>query len=105
MGIPSFTDLMDETPLDGDKISIEKVYGVPIVITGYKIGKSKFRDECITIQFCYEDDESQTRYVAFTGSKVIKDQLISIWKKLEESDNTPMFRTTIKNIGKYTSFT
>ncbi len=85
----------DDIHLAGEKISLQDIIGKQIVVTGYKITKSKFKEDNYTaIQ--YELDGEQ--HVTFTGAMVLIEQL----KKY--GDQVP-FETTIKKLGKFYSFT
>lgn len=109
MSIPNFSDLVENRALDGDKVRLETILDKAIIVTGFRISKSKYShkgtESCTTVQFYYEDDENETRYVFFTGSGVIRDQIEEIGQKLEEQHLEPVFRTTIRKVGNYHSLT
>lgn len=77
-------------------MGINSVVNKEITILGYKIGKSKYKENTnyITVQFEYADK----RYVFFTGSGVIEEQL----RKYE--DKLP-FVTTVQKINRYYTLT
>lgn len=93
-----FSDFAEEArPLDGEKISIAKVIGREIVLIGYKVVTSKYKEsnspECLTLQF--ELDEE--RRILFTGSKILIEQM-------EKYGDEIPFSTVIKKIDKYYTF-
>ena len=107
MEIPKFSDLVESKTLSGDKKKLEDVLDKPIVITGCKISNSKYQktESCTTIQCYFADDETETRYVLFTGSTVIRDQIEEITQKLADAGKDILFSTTISKIGKYHALT
>lgn len=109
MDLPNFSDLVDSKTLAGEKVKIESVIEKPIIVTGYRVSKSKYShkgtDFCTTIQFHYEDDAEETKYVIFTGSGVIRDQIEEIAEKLKEANLSFAFRTTIQKVGNYHALT
>lgn len=85
----------DDIHLAGDKLSLQDIIGKQIIVTGYKITKSKFKEDNYTaIQFELNGEQ----HVTFTGATVLIEQL----KKYGE--HIP-FETTIKKLGKFYSFT
>lgn len=106
MAIPKFSDYVEHKPLEGEKVKIEKILGKKIVVTAHKITKSKYKTEhCVTLQFYYADDEAETKYIVFSGSTVIRDQVEEIAQKLEAEGLPVMFETTVQNIGKFYALT
>lgn len=96
--IPRFSDFAEEeTALSGEKLKIEDVIGKEIIITGYRITKSKYQkrdaEECLKLQFTI----NSTTYVLFTGSNVLIEQI----KKYQ--DHIP-FYTIIQSIDKFFTF-
>jgi len=94
---PNFSDFVEEPKaFEGDKKRIEDILNQNILVINFKIGNSKKKEDTLyaTIQFQIED----TKYIVFTGSQVLTDQL----KKYE---NRIPFYTTIKKINKYYVFT
>ena len=108
MDIPKFEDYSELKTLDGDKVKIDDILNKPIVVTGYTVMNSKYKNKsseyCTKVQFYYTDDEKQERRVFFSGSMVIKDQIENIEKKLNEQDLPLLFQTTVKKVGNYYSF-
>jgi hypothetical protein len=85
----------DDIRLAGDKLSLQEVVGKQIVVTGYKITKSKFKeDNYVAIQFEIEGEQR----VVFTGAQVLIEQLKKYGEQIP-------FETTIKRLGKFYSFT
>jgi hypothetical protein len=83
--------------LIGEKMKLKDVLGIPIVVTGYKVDKSKFKEnDYVAIQF-YKVGEEES-HVIFTGAKVLRDQL-------DEYHEYLPFESTIKKLGTFYSFT
>ena len=90
-----FGDFAKETVLDGDKISITDVINKEVTILNFRVKESKLKDgDYLTIQIEKED----AKYVIFTGSKVLIDQI-------ERYKHELPFLTTIRKINKYYSLT
>jgi len=90
-----FSEFAKESILDGDKIRIDDVINEEIIILGYNIKDSKYKDSnYLTLQIQRNDK----KYVIFTGSEVLIDQI----KKYE---NEIPFLATIRKINKYYSLT
>jgi len=90
-----FSDFADEPkPLEGDKQSIDSILNIEILITNYRIGKSKYHDnkDYATIQF---EDGSGNKQIVFTGSEVLIKQLERY------KDKMPFYTTIIKPNKKY----
>jgi hypothetical protein len=81
----------------GDKIPVKKILNMEIKVLDYKIEPStqKQGTECLTLQI----EKSGERRIVFTGSKILKDQIICVPK-----DKFP-FTTTIKGDNDYYEFT
>jgi len=96
--IPSFSSFAKKYSLDGEKISIKDVLDKQIIITNFKIGASRFQKECLTLQFCLnqQDWENKNYNILFTGSTV----LISLLKEYEK--NIPFSAMIIKKKKYYT---
>lgn len=107
--IPNFSDLVENKTLDGEKMKLEEALDRPIVVTGFRISKSKYAHKgteyCTTIQFYFEDDPEEKRKVIFTGSGVIHDQIEEIGRKLDETGQEHTFRSTIRKCGNYHALT
>jgi len=88
MVYPHFGDFAgEEGPLDGKKKKLSEMLDKEILVLAFRVGKSKFRDKnYVTIQF----ENGGDRYVVFTGSEVLMDQL-----KRHEG-NLPFYATIVK---------
>jgi hypothetical protein len=64
--IPNFDKLVTHKSLSGDKVRIDDILNKPIIITGFQISSSKYRDKgsgyCIKVQFYAADDKPFVRY-------------------------------------------
>lgn len=93
-----FSDFAQEQgPLDGEKVKLDSILNLEIMVTGFKLKTSKFgtsnSGQCLTVQF--EIDE--TRKIFFTGSEVLSEQLAKY------SEEIP-FMAKIKKIDRYYTF-
>ncbi|TWP30533.1 hypothetical protein ETU08_01875 [Apibacter muscae] len=81
----------------GDKIKIDKILNVPIVIIDYKIEQSKAKvgTQLLTLQI----EKSGTRHVVFTGSTV----LLQMIQKVDK-EKFPFISTIVKE-NEYLEFT
>jgi hypothetical protein len=109
MDIPKFEDVAENKALDGDKVRIDDVLNSEIIVTGFHVSSSKYQNKgcsfCTKIQFYFANDEKQEKKVFFSGSSVIKDQAEEMEKKLQEKGMEYIFKTTVKKVGNYYSFT
>lgn len=107
MDIPKFEDLSEKKTLDGDKVKIDEILNKEIIVTGYHVSTSKYKDKgcgfCSKVQFRYPNEEEKK--VFFSGSSVIKDQLEDMEKTLSEKNLPFLFQATMKKVGNYYSFT
>lgn len=75
MDIPKFDDLVEKKMLTGDKVRIDDLLNKPIVVCGFQVSTSKYKDKgcgyCTKVQFYYADDETKTKRVFFSGSGVM----------------------------------
>ena len=93
-----FSDFCKEAkPLDGARIKVDAILNKEIVVTGYKIRNSKFKDngcgKCATVQIELDGH----RNVLFTGSSVLIDQL-------EKYGDQIPFLTTVMKIDRFLTF-
>lgn len=81
----------------GEKISVARLFNLPIVVLDYKIEPSKKKEgtELLTLQI----EKSGEKRVVFTGSVI----LMQMIRKVPE-DKFP-FQTTIKGDNEYYEFT
>lgn len=100
--VHKFSDFAQEDkPLEGEKRRIDDVLNLDIVITGSRIGESRYKEETgrrryMTLQF--DTSDNGTRCVLFTGSEVLIGQI----EKYRE--NIP-FQAKIQKIDRYYTFT
>ncbi|SDB04147.1 hypothetical protein SAMN05660653_00194 [Desulfonatronum thiosulfatophilum] len=95
MEAPRFSDFATEArPLDGEKIKIDDVVNLEVLVTGHSIKTSKYKKNVsglfLTIQF----EREEARYICFTGSDVLIEQFQKYGDKIP-------FRATIKKIDRY----
>lgn len=88
----SFAELgikITDKGLTGEKIKIEKILNVQIVINNYKIVESKFegKGSCLHLQITYKNEMR----VLFTGSKGLIEQIEQVGKS-----NLPITATIVK---------
>jgi hypothetical protein len=95
-----FADTSISMIMDGKKISLDEILDKEIMVFRYRIKKTKFSEaknpDCLTVQFSYPENEN-VRYVFFSGSSVLMQQLEKYKDKLP-------FSATIKKVGKYFTF-
>ena len=93
---PKFSEFAaGDAKLDGEKVKLKDILNQEILVLGYAIHRSKFKDEnYLTLQF----EMNGCRYVVFTGSCVLMDQVEKY------SDKIP-FLSSIRDFGKYYAFT
>lgn len=76
----------------GDKIKINRVLNMPIVVHDYRIDESKYpknkSGKCLMLQIEYEEE----RRVLFTGSDVLIEQI-----ELIKKEQMPFKTTIVKN--------
>jgi hypothetical protein len=87
MDYPHFSEFGEKGPLEGEKTQLQQILDKEILVTDFRIQKSRFKDDnYITIQFLRDDK----KFVVFTGSEVLRDQLQRNQSKL------PFYTTVIK---------
>ncbi|MCD6214935.1 MAG: hypothetical protein J7J46_08190 [Candidatus Desulfofervidus sp.] len=93
---PRFSDFAEEeAPLEGKKRKIEEILNIEILVTGFRIGKSKYKDkDYLTLQF----ENGNKKYIVFTGSEVLLKQA------QKYADKIP-FYTTIRKVNSYYTMT
>lgn len=86
----SFSDFGIESSQEaftGDKIKIERLLNLPILVLKYKIGQSNFKGRLLTLQI----KKGESEHVVFTGSAT----LIEMIEKVP-ADGFPFQATIIK---------
>jgi len=68
-----FSDFAEEEAFDGDKVKLDEILNKEILVTGYKIKDSHQKKDTKYLTIHFELDGE--RYVTFTGSTVLMDQL------------------------------
>lgn len=90
--------------LDGDKLHIDKILDKTIRITGYEISESKYKGECLTLQYLIEEEvknedgnvkKEWVKHISFTGSEA----LINVFKETKAEDY-PVEAKIVKQIIK-----
>lgn len=77
----------DDIHLAGEKINLQDIVGKPIVVTGYKITKSRFKeDNYLAIQYDLEGEQ----HVTFTGATVLIEQLKKYGENYARIYKTPI---------------
>jgi len=96
--LKKFSDIAKEQILDGDKVRIDDIINTEITILKYAIKESRYSKnksgDYLTIQI----EKDGKRYVIFTGSDVLIDQLKQYGEQLP-------FIATIRKINRYYSLT
>lgn len=84
------------TSFIGEKIKIDKVLNLEILIKGFSIGKSNKKEntDCLTLQIHFKGEDR----VIFTGSKVLMDMI----KKVPINEFP--FEATIKEVNEHYEF-
>lgn len=103
--IPSVGDLIaDYEVLDGDKVKLDSILNVPILVIGWRIAPSiqKQCESCLTIQFIRVGEVE--KHVCFTGSNVLIDQIREIESALDARNLPHKFKAVVRKIGKYYKF-
>lgn len=95
MSLKRFADFaQEEGPLDGEKVKLDLILNIEIMITGYKIKKSKYgasnSGNCLTVQF----EQDGKHKIFFTGSEVLMQQFEKYGEEIP-------FSATIKRIDRY----
>ncbi len=89
---PKFKDFAEEEgPLEGKKRKIDEILNTEILIIGYRIGSSKYKNrDYLTLQFINDGN----KYIVFTGSDVLMRQIRKYEAKIP-------FYTKIVRINNY----
>lgn len=82
-----FANPWEGSPLEGDKCKIDDILNLEILLTAYRITKSKKNEgDCLTLQF----EHNGQKRVIFTGSDVLRTQ-VERYK-----DNLPFITRIVK---------
>lgn len=65
----------ERIPVDGEKIKIESILNVEVLITGYSLSKSKYDKNTSGKVLTLQVEISGVKRIIFTGSDVLIDQL------------------------------
>ncbi len=84
----------DILPLDGDKVRLDDVLNIEVVVIAYAIKTSRYKKNNSGLFLTIQIEHDGKRFVCFTGSDV----LINQFQKY--GDNVP-FVTTLKKIDRY----
>ena len=91
----SFTEFAEEGVLDGDKTKIDDILNQEVIINGYNIKQSQYKEkQYLTLQIIL----NEKKFVLFTGSEVLIDQMKKYQSEIP-------FKATIRKINKYYSLT
>ena len=93
---PKFSDFAEEeVGLEGDKKKVEEILNKEILIIGYRIGRSRYRDkDYLTLQFKINNETN----IIFNGSEVLI-------KQAQKYEDKMPFHTTIKKVNNYYTMT
>ena len=103
--IPDISEIIpDFEAFDGDKVEIEKILNIPIVVTGWIIGPSKHNkgEDYLRFQFIHEGEEKH--FVCMGGYTVMMDQLREIETVLDGRKLPHKFRAVVKKAGRCYKF-
>jgi hypothetical protein len=95
---PNYSDFADTRPqLEGEKKGIAEIFNIRILVTGFRVGKSKYKDRgYLTLQFKFRKDGE--KYIIFTASEPLIDES-------RKSEVKMPYYTTIVQRGKYYTMT
>jgi len=94
--------------LKGTKVPIDSIINRPIIITDFRIDKSKFPNkktnqfgECLRLQFVYPKESEENVKILFTGSRILIDMI----RKIDNDEDCEFpFIATIVREGNYYKF-
>lgn len=90
-----FSDFGEKVVFDGDKIKLDDVLNMEIVVKNYKVSGSKYKsNSCLTLHIVINNENR----VIFTGSQVLLEQI-------KRHEAMMPFATVVKKIDKYYTFT
>ena len=112
--ITKISDLIesDFSPIKGEKVAFEEIFGKEIVITEIDVFKSQFSKDgklienkeernrkCVAIQFYFADDKKKTLRRANSSSSYLIEKIYPAIK-----DSLPVSGTLVKEKNKYYKF-
>lgn len=90
LGMKKFSEIRkSQGKLEGEKLHLDVILNKVIQLTAYEISQSKYRGECLTIQYVLQEDvqlpdgsvaKAGEKHISFTGSEALA-------KLLKETDN------------------
>jgi hypothetical protein len=80
--------------LDGDKLSISEIINREVLLIGYRLVDSKYKNKCLTLHI----ELDGVRHIVFTGSVILTEQV-------EKYKDEIPFLVTIKKVDKYYTLT
>ena len=105
IGMKKFSEIRKvQGRLDGSKLHIDTILDRVVQLTAYEVSTSKYRGECLTIQYLLEEDVSQpdgttvkewVKHISFTGSEA----LIKVFKETNPEDYPVMAKIIKQPIG------
>lgn len=103
--IPDISEIIpDFEVLDGDKVEIETILNIPIVVTGWIIGPSKHNKNEDYLRFQFVREGETKHLVCMGGYTVMMDQLREIETVLHERKLPHKFRAVVKKSGRCYKF-
>lgn len=95
-----FSDLVESTALQGEKVYFTDVLNKPIFVYAWRITPSKVHkdEDCLMLQFAYKTAPEEM-HVTFSGSKVLMRQLAEV-----EITGEHEFETVITKVKQYYQF-
>jgi retron-type reverse transcriptase len=88
IGMKKFSDVQKgRGNFEGSKVKLEGILDKPLQLTGYQVTQSRYKDNCLTLQFNVEEEVSQpdgttsrewVQHICFTGSQALVKQLDGI---------------------------
>ena len=93
-----FSDFAKEKILDGEKIKLEDLLNIEVIILNYSIKNSKYSKNDSGKYLTLQIEKDNRKYVVFTGSDVLIDQM-------EKYGDQIPFVATPRKINRYYSLT
>ena len=103
--IPDVSDIIpDYEVLDGDKVEIENLLNVPIIVTGWVIAPSKHNKGEDYLRFQFVREGETDHFVCMGSYTVLMDQLREIEAVLDERKLPRKFKAVVKKVGRAFKF-